>query len=223
MRILVAEDEPRLLQLLLHILERNKFSVDGVSNGLDALEYARSGAYDGLVLDIMMPGIDGLQVLRQLRSAGVTTPALFLTARSEVSQRIEGLEAGADDYLPKPFSNDELVARVRAMLRRRDSFSPDLVTVEGVSLNCSAHTLFYNGRQLSLSGKEFQVAELLFFNPGQILSTEQFMLHIWGWNTTVDTSVVWVHTSNLRKKLAAIGAPLHIRFVRGVGYLLETT
>lgn len=221
MRILVAEDDGRLLKSLVHILSMHHFSVDGVDNGADALEYAGSGAYDGLVLDIMMPGLDGLQVLRQLREQGITTPALFLTARTEVSQRVEGLNAGADDYLPKPFSTDELLARVRAMLRRRDFFTPDLLTLGAVSLNRSTYELSCREQTLSLSGKEFQVLELLMEHPRSVLSTDQIITRVWGWDTDVDTSVVWVHISNLRKKLSALSAPVRLRFLRGAGYVLE--
>lgn len=221
MCILVAEDDPRLLKALVHILNLNYFSVDGVQSGTDALEYGSSGQYDALVLDIMMPGLDGIQVLRQLRSRGITTPALFLTARAEIHQRVEGLDAGADDYLPKPFATEELLARVRAMLRRRDSFQPDLLRCGGITLNRSTYELSCGKRTLSLSGREFQVLEVLMENPRIVISTEQLITKIWGWDTSVDTSVVWVHVSNLRKKLAALGAPLRIRFLRGAGYVLE--
>ncbi len=221
MRILIAEDDVRLLKALVHIMQLNKFSVDGVDNGIDALEYASSGAYDALVLDIMMPGLDGVQVLRTLRSRNITTPALFLTARGEVSQRVAGLDAGADDYLPKPFSTEELLARIRAMLRRRDSFVPDLLHFGGITLNRSTYELSVGGTTLSLSGKEFQVLEVLMANPHIVISTEQLITKIWGWNTGVDTSVVWVHISNLRKKIAALQAPVRIRFLRGAGYVLE--
>ena len=134
MRLLLAEDDPKLLKSLKHIFETNKFSVDVVNNGEDALHYALSDEYDGLVLDIMMPGLDGIEVLKRLRKENVTTPALFLTARTEVSQRVEGLDAGADDYLPKPFSTSELLARVRAMLRRKDNYVPDLLAYKEVIL-----------------------------------------------------------------------------------------
>lgn len=221
MRLLVAEDDPRLLKTLTHIFESNKFSVDGVSNGEDALAHGQSVEYDGMVLDIMMPGLDGLQVLKALRAAGVTTPALFLTARSEVSQRVEGLDAGADDYLPKPFSTAELLARVRAMLRRKDNYLPDLLCLGPVTLNRSTYQLGFDGRLQDLSGKEFQLIEMLMQTPGTIVPTERFITHLWGWDANVDTSVVWVHISNLRKKINALGAPLEIRFVRGAGYLLE--
>lgn len=131
MRLLIAEDDPRLLKSLLHIFRANWYAADGVENGTDAYDYASGGEYDGLVLDIMMPGTDGLHVLSRLRAEGVKTPALFLTARAEVSQRVEGLDAGADDYLPKPFSTEELLARVRAMLRRRENFAPELLSFGG--------------------------------------------------------------------------------------------
>jgi hypothetical protein len=221
MRLLLAEDDPKLLKSLIHIFESNKFAVDGVDNGADALAYAQSGEYDGLVLDIMMPGFDGIEVLKRLRKGGLTTPALFLTARTEVSQRVEGLDAGADDYLPKPFSTSELLARVRAMLRRKDNYVPDLLTYNDVVLNRSTYELGYDNKTQTLSGKEFQIAEMMMQQPNSIIATEQFITHIWGWDSHVDTSVVWVHISNLRKKIDAVNAPIEIRFVRNAGYILE--
>ena len=221
MRLLLAEDDPKLLKSLKHIFETNKFSVDVVNNGEDALHYALSDEYDGLVLDIMMPGLDGIEVLKRLRKDKVSTPALFLTARTEVSQRVEGLDAGADDYLPKPFSTSELLARVRAMLRRKDNYVPDLLAYKEVILNRSTYELCYDGSMQTLSRKEFQITEMMMQQPHTIISTEQFMTHIWGWDANVDTSVVWVHISNLRKKIAAIRAPIEIRFVRNAGYTLE--
>ena len=221
MRLLLAEDDPRLLKSLTHIFEANRFVTDGVSNGEDALSYALSREYDSLVLDIMMPGLDGIEVLKRLRREGVLSPVLFLTARSEVSQRVEGLDAGADDYLPKPFSTSELLARVRAMLRRKCSYLPDLLSYGGVVLNRSTYEIEYNGEIQALRGKEFQIAEMFMQQPHRIITTEQFITHIWGWDTNVDTSVVWVHISNLRKKLDALNAPLRIRFIRNAGYLLE--
>lgn len=214
MRLLIAEDDPKLLKSLLHIFAANKFSADGVTDGREALLYAQTTEYDGLVLDIMMPGLDGIEVLRTLRRQGVTTPALILTARTEVAQRVEGLDAGADDYLPKPFSTAELLARVRAMLRRKDTYLPDLLVLGRVTLNRSTYQLSCEGRVQALSGKEFQILEMLMQSPGTIIPTERFITHLWGWDATVDTSVVWVHISNLRKKINALGAPLDIRFVR---------
>lgn len=221
MRILIAEDDTRLLKSLVHIFEMNHYAVDGVNNGTDAFDFAATDEYDGLVLDVMMPGMDGVTLLKRLREKGITTPALFLTARSEPAQRIEGLDAGADDYLPKPFSTGELLARVRAMLRRKDHFTPDLLTFGSLSLNCSTYELLSNGSTCSLSGKEFQVMEMLMRHPSMIVTAEQLLTHIWGWDTNVDSSVVWVHISNIRKKLDSLHSRVAIKFVRNAGYLLE--
>ena len=223
MRILIAEDDPKLLKSLVHIFELNHYATDGVDNGIDAFDYASSDEYDGLVLDIMMPGMDGVTLLKKLRAKGITTPALFLTARTEIDQRIEGLDAGADDYLPKPFSTGELLARVRAMLRRKDNFTPDMLTFGALSLNRSTYELICGGKSQALSGKEFQVMEMLMQNPNAIVTAEQLITHIWGWDTNVDTSVVWVHISNIRKKLDILSAPVTIKFVRNAGYMLEAT
>lgn len=221
MRILIAEDDPRLLKSLIHIMNTNNYSVDGVSDGKTALELALSDEYDGLVLDIMMPRIDGIEVLKTLRTKGITTPALFLTARTEVEQRVEGLDAGADDYLPKPFKTAELLARVRAMLRRKDNYTPDLLTVGDLTLNRSTYEIIFGDSRRTLSGKEFQVLEMLMQKPNMIVTIEEIMTHIWGWDAEVDTSVIWVHISNIRKKLEAVSSPFTVRFVRNGGYLLE--
>lgn len=223
MRLLIAEDDPKLLKSLVHIFETNHYVVDGVSDGSLAFDYASSGEYDGLVLDIMMPGMDGVTLLKKLRGDGITTPALFLTAKTETYQKIEGLDAGADDYLPKPFATGELLARVRAMLRRKDNFVPDLLCFGELTLNRSTYELAHNGATQSLSGKEFQVMEMLMQQPGMIITAEQLITHIWGWETDVDTSVVWVHISNIRKKLDMLSASVAIRFVRNAGYILEVT
>lgn len=221
MRLLIAEDDPKLLKSLTHIFELNNYVVDGVSNGTDAFDYAATEEYDGLILDIMMPGRDGISLLRELRAKGVTTPALFLSARTEVYQRVEGLDAGADDYLPKPFATKELLARVRAMLRRKDNFTPDILSFNSVTLNKSTFELEFENKKASLSAREFHIMEMLTERPGALITTEDFLTHIWGWDTEVDTSVVWVHISNLRKKIETITAPVQIRFVRGAGYVLE--
>ena len=223
MRLLIAEDDPKLLKSLVHIFETNHYVVDGVSDGSLAFDYASSGEYDGLVLDIMMPGMDGVTLLKELRKSGITTPALFLTAKTETYQKIEGLDAGAEDYLPKPFATGELLARVRAMLRRKDNFVPDLLRFAELTLNRSTYEIAYNGMAQSLSGKEFQVMEILMQQPGMIVTAEQLITHIWGWETDVDTSVIWVHISNIRKKLDILSATVVIRFVRNAGYILEAT
>ncbi len=221
MRILIAEDDPKLLKSLVHLFELNHYMADGVSDGISAYDYAATGEYDGLIFDIMMPGMDGVTVLRRLREKGINTPTLFLTAKTEVYQRVEGLDAGADDYLPKPFSTTELLARVRAMLRRKDHFTPDILTFSSLKLNRSTCELCFEHHVQTLSGKEFQIMEMLMQQPSMIIGTERFLTHIWNWETTVDTSVVWVHISNLRKKIEALGAPVRVRFVRGAGYILE--
>ena len=221
MRILIAEDDPRLLKSLIHIMKTNNYSVDGVSDGKTALQLALSDEYDGLVLDIMMPEMDGIEVLKSLRANGITTPALFLTARTEVEQRVEGLDAGADDYLPKPFKTAELLARVRAMLRRKDNYTPDLLTVGNLILNRSTYEIIFGNSRRTLSGKEFQVLEMLMQKTNMIVTIEEIMTHIWGWDAEVDTSVIWVHISNIRKKLEAVSSPFTVRFVRNGGYLLE--
>lgn len=222
MRLLVAEDDPKLLKTLTHLFTINNYSVDGVDNGSDALDYALTGDYDGLVLDIMMPEMDGITVLKKLRKNNISTPALFLSARTEVYQKVEGLDAGADDYLPKPFSTPELLARVRAMLRRKDNYVPDIIKFCDVALNRSTYEMLSNGKRISLSGKEFQVFEMLIQRANILVSTEQFLTRIWGWDTNVDTSVMWVHISNIRKKMEKVGAKdVRIRYVRNAGYILE--
>lgn len=220
MRLLVAEDDPKLLKTLIHIFEHNKFSVDGVSNGGDALTYAQSMEYDGLVLDIMMPGLDGLQVLHTLRQKGITTPALFLTARTEVSQRVEGLDAGADDYLPKPFATAELLARLRAMTRQSVQLSSRL-TFGNLCLDQTTFELSTPSGSFRLANKEHQMMELFLRNPRQIIPTERFLERIWGYDSEVEVSVVWVYISYLRKKLAALQADVEIRASRNLGYALE--
>lgn len=221
MRLLVAEDNAHLLKSLVFLLKREGHTVDGVTNGLDALRYIEASDYDGLVLDIMMPEVNGLEVLRRIRAKGINCPALLLTALSEVSSRVEGLDAGADDYLSKPFAVEELLARVRAMLRRRESFTPPVITFADVVLSTATHELEYEGRTVALSGKEFQVMELLMCSPGSIFTIESLLSQVWSWDSDVDSSAVWIQVSNLRKRIKAIEAPLSIRFKRGSGYILE--
>ena len=221
MRILVAEDNSRLLKTLTRILESEGFTVDGVSDGLQALDYAHSCEYDGIVLDIMMPGKNGLEVLQQLRGEGLTCPTMFLTALGDVPQRVQGLEAGADDYLPKPFAVSEFVARVHAMMRRRATFAPQVISFAGANLNCSSHKLTYGQKEILLSNKEFQILELLMLQPNTIVSISNLLDHAWNWDSHVDSSAVWVQVSNLRKKIAESEAPLTITFKRGSGYILE--
>ena len=221
MRILLAEDNPKLLKSLIHIFRNNRYITDGVSNGADAFNYAATGEYDGIVMDIMMPEKDGLMVLRELREQNITTPVLLLTARTEIPQRIEGLDAGADDYLPKPFAAAELMARVRAMLRRKSNYTPDILSVGSTVLDRGTLEVSCREKTASLSAREFQILEIMMQNPRVIIPAEQLMTHIWGWDSNVDMGVIWVHISNLRKKIVTINAPITIKFIRNAGYMLE--
>lgn len=221
MRLLVADDDRDIAKVLTALFEHNGYSVDVVYDGKDAYDYAAAGDYDGLVLDIMMPGMDGLEVLKKLRADGVNTPVLFLTAKGELEDRVSGLDAGADDYLPKPFAVSELLARVRAMLRRKEQYHTDVMEFEGLKLDASTFELGFGSENMRLVSKEFQMMQLLIQSPGNMISTEQFMERIWGWDSEVDVSVVWVYISNIRKKIDRLGAPVNMRAVRGVGYCLE--
>ena len=221
MKLLLAEDEVELSNALCAILKHAGYSVDAVYNGKDAYEYARVGSYDGLILDIMMPGMDGMDVLKTLRMEGKTMPALFLTARQEVSDRVRGLDLGADDYLTKPFDMNELLARIRAMLRRREEFRPGELTFGNVILDRSLCELRTKGHEpYRLSGKEFQMMEMLMEAPGRIISVETFMNSIWA-DGDADVNVVWVYVSNLRRKLKTLDAGIEIHSSRGLGYSLS--
>lgn len=221
MRLLIAEDNKDMIRALTALLIHDGYSVDSVENGDDACSYALEGGYDGILLDIMMPGMDGLTVLRTLRSAGIKTPVLLLTARGETEDRVNGLDAGADDYLPKPFAASELLARIRAMLRRRETYRSDTLEFEGLSLNPSTFELSCGSRSIRLVNREFQMLQLLMQAPGTIIPTDHFMERIWGWESNVEVSIVWVYVSNLRKKIHSLGASVQIRAMRGVGYCLE--
>ena len=203
------------------ILEYHNFTVDTVYDGTEALAYAREDRYDGIILDVMMPKMDGFSVLRALREAGDRTPVLLLTARAEVEDRIAGLDLGADDYLPKPFATGELLARVRAMLRRREDYTPDILRCGDLSLNTSNAELRCGGESVVLPKLEFKLMELLMNNQGICLSTEDILTRVWGYETDADIGVVWVYLSYLRKRLAALGSAVEIRARRGVGYTLE--
>ena len=221
MRVLVADDEPEMTMVLEALLLREKYSVDVVNDGQDALDYGLAENYDCLVLDIMMPKLDGLQVLQALRAEGVSTPVLLLTAKAQVEDRVAGLDCGADDYLPKPFDSREFVARVRALTRRGMEYTPCLLTAGNAVLDCSTFELKCGGACVRLSSKEFQMLELLMRQKGRLISTEQFMEHIWGYDSEAEINVVWAYISFLRRKLEAVGANVRIAARRGQGYLLE--
>lgn len=221
MRILIADDEIGITKALKVILEKNKFTVDAVYNGTDALDYIMSGGYDAIVLDIMMPGLDGLEVLRRARASGLTTPVMLLTAKSEVSDRVAGLDCGADDYLPKPFATSELVARVRALTRRSETYTHTVLTVGETKLDSGRYELMCRGKHVGLSNREYQLIELFMRNPGQVFSSERIMELIWGYDAEAETDVVWTYISFLRKKLREIGSDTEIKTIRGAGYALE--
>ncbi len=221
MRLLLAEDEKDLSKALCAVLKHNNYSVDPVFNGQDALDYGLCENYDAIILDIMMPKKNGLEVLSELRKQGVDTPVIILTAKSETEDKILGLDTGADDYLTKPFSMGELLARIRALTRRKSEFSPNLLTIGNLSLNRETFELSVGDNSLRLGNKEFQMIELLMSSPGRLISTEQFMEKIWGYETEAEINVVWVYISYLRKKLSTLGANQEIKAVRGVGYTIE--
>ncbi len=221
MRLLIAEDELNLAEALTVFFEKNHFSVDAVHNGFDAYEYAAAGGYDGVILDVMMPKMNGIQVLERLRAEGCKTPIMMLTAKGQKDDRITGFNAGADDYLPKPFDPDELLSRVRAMLRRSEAYQPSVLAWGDVTLDPGTGLLACGGQSVRLGGREFQVMELFLRNPRQVFSAERIMERIWGWDNEAEINVVWVNISNLRKKLKAIGSRVTLKVNRGLGYALE--
>lgn len=221
MHILIAEDEVSIARALQLMLEKNKYAVDVVHSGTDALDYILAGDYDALVLDIMMPDMDGISVLTEVRRRGITTPTLFLTAKSEIEDRIAGLDAGADDYLPKPFASGEFLARVRALVRRSSAYAPDILTFGGITLDAGTYILRAAGGETRLNNREFQLMELFLRHPRQIFSAERLMDRIWGPDSGAGIDVVWTYIGFLRKKLKQVGADVEIRTIRGAGYALE--
>lgn len=221
MKLLYAEDEKSMSDAIVDILEYHNYSVDAVYDGKDALDYARLGDYDGIILDIMMPKMDGIEVLRTLRAEGCKTPVLLLTAKAEIEDRIAGLDAGADDYLPKPFAMGELLARIRAMLRRREEFTPDILRCGNISLNRQSYVLSCGEESVLLPRLEFKMMELFMLNQGIFFSTEDILEKVWGYDTDAEIGIVWVYISYLRKKLAALNANAEIKAKRNIGYTLE--
>lgn len=221
MRLLLAEDEKSLSKAIVAILERNNYSVDAVYDGLEALEYLDSDTYDGLILDVMMPKMDGITVLKKIREKGSNIPVLILTAKSEIDDKVLGLDSGANDYLTKPFNTRELLARIRAMTRTSTLQTTSILTMGNISLNTATFELSSPGGSFRLANKEFQMLELLMRNAGHLISTERFMEKIWGYDSDAEISVVWVYISYLRKKLTALGANVQIKAARNAGYSLE--
>lgn len=221
MRLLLAEDERALSKALATILERSNYSVDTVYDGEAALEYLAADNYDGVILDIMMPKKDGITVLKELRSRGSKIPVLILTAKSEVDDKVLGLDSGANDYLTKPFHSRELLARIRAMTRAQSSQTSSVLQMGNITLDQRTYELSSPTGSFRLANREFQILKLLMQNPGNLISAERLMEKIWGYDSETEISVVWVYISYLRKKLSALGANIQIRATRNVGYCLE--
>ncbi len=220
MRILLAEDERTLSDALVAILSHSGYSVDAVYDGRDALDYLTAGNYDCAVLDIMMPKMDGITVLKKARAEGITIPVMMLTAKSETDDKVEGLDSGADDYMTKPFNAKELLARLRAMTRRQPELTDNLLKFGNISLSRGDHSLAGPGGSAVLANKEFQMLEMMMMNPGQAISAERFMEKIWGYESEAEINVVWVNISGLRKKIAGVGGNAAIKAARGIGYML---
>lgn len=221
MKLLYAEDERSLSEAVVDILTYHKYVVDAVYNGEDAFDYAISGNYDGIILDIMMPKRDGIEVLSALRKRGCKTPVLLLTAKTQVEDRIRGLDAGADDYLPKPFDMGELLARIRAMLRRRAEFHPDLLSFGDLTLNMQSGTLRCRETEFVLPKQEYRLMEQLMVNCNMFLSSEDLLDKAWGYDAETDINSVWLYISYLRKRLAAMDSAVEIVSKRNIGYRLE--
>ncbi len=221
MRLLLAEDERSLSKALVAILEKSNYSVDAVFDGQEALSYLESGNYDGAILDIMMPKMDGITVLKRIRAQGSRIPILMLTAKSEVEDKVLGLDCGANDYLTKPFAVQELLARLRAMTRSQTAHGGSRLTVGNITLDTATFELSSPTGSFRLANKEYQMMEMLMRNPRNLISTERLMERIWGFDSDAEINVVWVYISYLRKKLAALGANIQIKATRNAGYSLE--
>lgn len=221
MRLLLAEDERSLSKAIITILQKNNYSADAVYDGAEALDYLETGNYDGLILDIMMPKIDGITVLKKLRERGNLIPVLILTAKSEIDDKVLGLDCGANDYLTKPFHSKELLARIRAMTRSRMAQPTSKLQVGNITLDRATFEMSSPTGSFRLANKEFQMLEMLMANPKHVISTERFMEKIWGYDSDAEMNVVWVYISYLRKKLAALHANVQIKATRNVGYSLE--
>lgn len=221
MKLLLAEDEQSLSKALTAILEHNGYTVDAVYDGVEALEYLEMGEYDGVILDIMMPRMDGMTALRKIREKGNQVPILMLTAKSEVDDKVAGLDNGANDYLTKPFASKELLARIRAMTRTQTVAVTSILQFGNISLDQATKELSSPSGNFHLANKEFQVMELLMSNPKNVIPTERIMEKVWGYDSNAELNVVWAYISYLRKKLNALNADIQIRATRNTGYSLE--
>ncbi len=221
MKILYAEDERAMSDAVAEILRHKNYLVDVVYDGEEALDYIMAEKYDGIILDVMMPKMSGIEVLSYIRKKGIGTPVLMLTAKSEIADKVEGLNAGADDYLAKPFAMPELIARVGALVRRTGEIVPDNMRMGNVTLDRQSYEISTKSGEIRLSKKEFLMMEMLMKSDGRPISTDSFMTRIWGYDSEAEVNVVWVYISYLRKKLAALNADIQISALRGRGYVLE--
>lgn len=221
MRLLLAEDEKSLSKAVKTILEKNNYSVDAVYDGVEALEYLDAGNYDALILDIMMPRMDGITALKKIREKGNTIPVLMLTAKAEIDDKVLGLDSGANDYLTKPFDTKELLARIRAMTRNQAGHTDSVLRVGNITLDRASYELSSPTGSYKLANKEYQMLEMMMSNPKQLISTEHFMEKIWGYDSEAEINVVWVYISYLRRKLDALDADIQIKATRNAGYSLE--
>ena len=221
MRILLAEDEKLLSDALVEMLTHNNYSVDAVYDGMDAIDYLMTGNYDAAVLDIMMPKKDGITVVKELRAAGKTIPVLMLTAKTQIEDRVTGLDSGADDYLTKPFAMPELMARLRAITRRQPELTGTDLKIGDLVLRRNDYSLAGPEGTVRLANKEYQIMEMLMANSRQVIPSERFMEKVWGYDSEAEINVVWVNISGLRKKIAELGSNVQIKAARGIGYILE--
>ena len=223
MKILLVDDERQLTDALSVILKQNNYSVDVAYNGEDGIDMALTGIYDLIILDVMMPRIDGFSVLKEIRKNNVSSPVLMLSAKSETEDKITGLNFGADDYLTKPFNTNELLARIKALLRRKAQFTGDIITISDLSLDRDTCKLLCNDRSISLSKKEYQIIEMLMLSKGKIIEKERIIEKIWGYDSEAEYNTVEVYISFIRKKLLAVGSNVEIKSMRGIGYSIGET
>ena len=221
MRILIAEDEIATAKALKLLLEKEKYLVDIVHNGNDAWDYINAASYDVIVLDIMMPGLNGLEVLSKIRGNHMATPVLMLTAKAEIEDRVLGLETGADDYLPKPFATSELMARIKALGRRSDNYTEEVKNIGNLELDAKRYEMRVGDDAVKLTNKEYKLMELFVMHPGHVFSADHLMEKIWGQESESDIDVVWTHIGFVRKKIKSINANVEIKTMRGAGYALE--
>lgn len=221
MRLLLAEDEKELSRALVTVLKYNHYSVDEVYDGMETLEYLENGSYDGVILDVMMPKLDGISVLKKIREKGNQVPVLILSAKSALEDKVLGLDCGADDYLTKPFATKELLARVRAMMRRKTAELDTKLTFEDLELSPTTFQLGCKGEWVYLANKEYQIMEMLLANPRCVLSAGQFIEAVWGCDSDVENNVVWTYISRLRRILKQLGSKAVIRTAKGIGFALE--